>query len=425
MAFVPRLHIHHLGPIEDCDILMNRMMVLDGPQAAGKSTVAKAIFFFRTVKDLIFRRIFSERSDLLHLDVEYYLVNKFMQIFGLNYHIDADIKVSYYYAENVKITIYFSEESNPHLKVTMSDDILTFLREYENLSEGAISEGEKIREQLDDLFHDFQETVYIPAGRSMISLLAKQLTYIFVMLDDKQKNMIDYCTRNHIEQILKIKPFFEGGSEAFHRNLGSQDDTWKFTEEMLLKNMQRILHGQYEYLKGDEYFSFNSHGDQRKIKINFASSGQQEVLWILNIIFYYVLAQKKCCFIIEEPEAHLYPDAQKEIVEYIALALVEMNEGIITTHSPYILGALNNLLDARRVMDQGIDIIGLLEKYSLLEQQLLNRDEFSAYFVHDGKLEDAMDEETGMIRNELIDGASDRINSFADELFEMEYRNHE
>lgn len=45
------LAIKNLGPIKNCDIELSKMMVLDGPQAAGKSTVAKAIFFFRTIKN--------------------------------------------------------------------------------------------------------------------------------------------------------------------------------------------------------------------------------------------------------------------------------------------------------------------------------------------------------------------------------------
>lgn len=42
-------------------------------------------------------------------------------------------------------------------------------------------------------------------------------------------------------------------------------------------------------------------------------------MWILNVLFYYLLQGKKTYFIVEEPESHLYPDAQKLITEFIAL----------------------------------------------------------------------------------------------------------
>ena len=48
---MPKLIVHNLGPIQDCEIELENFCVLTGPQASGKSTVAKAIFFFRTIKE--------------------------------------------------------------------------------------------------------------------------------------------------------------------------------------------------------------------------------------------------------------------------------------------------------------------------------------------------------------------------------------
>ena len=46
-----KLIIHQLGPIEQCELECTRFMALTGFQASGKSTIAKAIYFFRTIKD--------------------------------------------------------------------------------------------------------------------------------------------------------------------------------------------------------------------------------------------------------------------------------------------------------------------------------------------------------------------------------------
>lgn len=46
-----RLIINQLGPIEKCELECTRFMTLTGFQASGKSTIAKAIYFFRTIKD--------------------------------------------------------------------------------------------------------------------------------------------------------------------------------------------------------------------------------------------------------------------------------------------------------------------------------------------------------------------------------------
>lgn len=44
------LHLHKIGPINDCRLTLDSFTILTGPQANGKSTVAKAVYFFRSVK---------------------------------------------------------------------------------------------------------------------------------------------------------------------------------------------------------------------------------------------------------------------------------------------------------------------------------------------------------------------------------------
>ena len=46
-----KLVIHRLGPIEHCALECTSFMTLTGFQASGKSTIAKAIYFFRTIKE--------------------------------------------------------------------------------------------------------------------------------------------------------------------------------------------------------------------------------------------------------------------------------------------------------------------------------------------------------------------------------------
>ena len=52
-----KISISKLGPIKDCEIPIKDFMVLTGPQASGKSTLAKSIFFFKNIKNLLFQQI--------------------------------------------------------------------------------------------------------------------------------------------------------------------------------------------------------------------------------------------------------------------------------------------------------------------------------------------------------------------------------
>ena len=119
----------------------------------------------------------------------------------------------------------------------------------------------------------------------------------------------------------------------------------------------------------------------------------------------------------------MYPNTQKDVAEYVVTALSEKNECLLTTHSPYILGTLNNILDARRLLDKGVDVSQIVteEKIPLLA----SKDEIGAYFVGDSEVVEALDDEIGLIKNELIDDASDVINNVADKLIEAERADNE
>lgn len=61
------------------------------------------------------------------------------------------------------------------------------------------------------------------------------------------------------------------------------------------------------------------------VAVGFTSSGQQESLWILNLILIFLLSERKVFLVIEEPEAHLFPEAQTEMVRLIVLLANQTN----------------------------------------------------------------------------------------------------
>ena len=155
----------------------------------------------------------------------------------------------------------------------------------------------------------------------------------------------------------------------------------------------------------------------RYVKLNYASSGQQEVVWILNVLFYYLLNGESTYFIIEEPESHLFPNSQKLVMEFIALVCNgNGNQLFLTTHSPYILGTINNLLYADKV-SKDVDESQLSRIIS--KNKWLNYDKVNAIFVQNGKIKSCLDEEFKSIENEVIDGVSEQINEDYDKMLEL------
>ena len=142
----------------------------------------------------------------------------------------------------------------------------------------------------------------------------------------------------------------------------------------------------------------------------------QESVWILNLLFYYLLQQKQVLFIIEEPESHLFPASQKYMTELITLVKNQGHSIVLTTHSPYVLGTLNNLLYAYTTREKEAR-----RADEIIPQELwLNFHNFDAWFVEDGTVENCIDSEIHMIQNERIDEISKVINDDFERLLELQ-----
>ena len=117
--------------------------------------------------------------------------------------------------------------------------------------------------------------------------------------------------------------------------------------------------------------------------------------------------------IVEEPEAHLFPDAQQEIIKLLSLMVNTTSSNILlTTHSPYILTSSNILLFASSIKKESVD--------TLIDRQLrICGDFFAADRVENGKLKSIFDVESQMIDIDYIDRISGDTNEVLDKLIEM------
>ena len=137
------------------------------------------------------------------------------------------------------------------------------------------------------------------------------------------------------------------------------------------------------------------------------------------MIFSVILNNQKVFLVIEEPEAHLFPKAQKEMIELISLMInATGSKVLLTTHSPYILTAANLVMYSSHV-----------EKDKKTENDVvpyeyrISADHVSAYMLRkEEKFEtiDLMDRENSMIDASKIDTVSEDMNMATDRLIELE-----
>ena len=134
------------------------------------------------------------------------------------------------------------------------------------------------------------------------------------------------------------------------------------------------------------------------------------------VLFTQLIIGNKNVNYIEEPEAHLFPIAQKYIVQIIAFLYNLNNINFITTHSPYILTAINNLILAYDVMNsKGENVVSEIVSKDLT----INFDDIAAYTIEDGILTSIKDKDTRLIGMNIIDSVSDDFANEFDKLLEL------
>ena len=266
---------------------------------------------------------------------------------------------------------------------------------------------------IDRIFEkNYRRHIFIPACRHSV-------IYEAVNESGVKRSQYDMFFSSIMKNIMNFKMFNETFDkndikEAYKKSDLTINDVYLRVNSMV--NIKKsILKGEYKWDRknNEEWIKFN---EDEKLPIEFTSSGQQEVLWILNILTMIMMVGRKTFIVIEEPEAHLFPNAQWELVKLISLVInTTKSEIVITTHSPYILSSFNLLKYASKVEKDEND--GIIKKYFRISDN-----DIAAFKLQYGKSIDIIGENEDFIKSEEIDGISEYINEKFEELLIKNYK---
>ena len=133
------------------------------------------------------------------------------------------------------------------------------------------------------------------------------------------------------------------------------------------------------------------------------------------------LVNDKYTYFIEEPEAHIFPFSQKRIVSLIALIYKKFGHSfVITTHSPYVLTAINNMILLDDVQSEvSSDKIGR----DFDPDFSIPYEDVRAYTFEDGVLVSILDDEARLVGESVIDSVSDEFENEFNTLLSLQHRN--
>lgn len=200
-----------------------------------------------------------------------------------------------------------------------------------------------------------------------------------------------------------------------------------------LYNYSDILNVKYKYVNDNDIIVMKN---GQEINIEDASSAVNSGIPLLTVFDNVVdsnypnlnrITHNLNCpyIIIEEPELNCFPTTQKKLMEhFISKIKYETNNGfdyynnlVITTHSPYVLTSLNNMIYAYKVGQSHAT-----EADKIIPRKYwLNPDDVSVYMLKEGGYEDIFDREEGLIKAEKIDAVTNLLNNQFSELLNLEF----
>ncbi len=388
-----KIYVANFGPVKKAELELRDINLLIGEQSIGKSTLAKIITILTDYLSLSSIILIGHTYWLLQLKeygIDIYNDDKYRIIFDLEegnkiFHLEiTENKVTSYLISNGKRIVQkdkmgmelFSLKPFYH-----KDYILKKINEASSKKD-----KDSLYKEFENITELFHNSLYIPAERIIYPVITKLLPALTLAKSTVSKNLLRFMV--DLENAKATYPKFD----------------------------MPILNISYQKENSDDYFILND-DNKKKFLLSFASSGIQSTLPLLLVLQYAIDHREYSSFVIEEPECNLFPAKQVELLKHI-IKLVKNDNRIltITTHSPYLLSALNNYLFAGTLATKyGDKIKSEIDKVLPVEYQLMPN-ECSVYSlgedINGGNIycKSLIDSRTGMIDYNSLDGISMKMN---------------
>ena len=446
------LTAHNFGPIKELDIDIPRLLVLIGDQATGKSTICEMIYAFRTViQNVIPNDPYMLVTRTIPLDIEEAesLAGKhFFSKFNRCYY-NEDSFLVYTVSNDYSIRVTFAE-GRPKASFSGTIEILfdDYNRAQERYATCKDAQNETTEDAVDNLRHISwglvralganRTTEYIEASRSgsKAPLLGRltasrggSLTEQIFRGCMNLINITDIREEKDVIEYLIGGPFVWGGTdEDGFITLGAGGVRESSLQKSVLsfQRLQRISRQLIGGVVADGtggQFELRLSGSATAVPYDCLSSGQKSMLPVITALLASTCELKSGKVLgtdvpfnsamIEEPESHLFPQKQFLFVKLLAAAMSfnERSSFIITTHTPYVLSAIQALIAFGKVKD--------VSKMSIDTKDMTpissDRADVEMYYLHDGTAASLREGESEFFDLTVIDRVSDEINAILDE----------
>lgn len=380
MLKLKTLQVKNFGPVSDATVKLRAINMFIGEQSIGKSTLAKLITIFTdyvSLCRLIQGGIIVWNNQLKDYNLDIYQNDPYYIV----YEMEEDDKKFHIEFLSGKISFFMKIHDTT---ITNAEEITSAIINLKKFyhQEKVIT---KIAQDLESntFLEIFTNSLYIPAERIIYSVLTNLMPALALANSTIPKNLLRFMV-----ELSNAKSEYP----KFHIDLLKVAFKHERSEDTIV----------LEYGKKD-------------IPMSAASSGIQSLVPLLLVLHYAISKREYSSFVIEEPECNLFPSKQVELLkEILKMVKYPTRTLTITTHSPYLLSAMNNILFAGMLTEKYGKKIKRYVDNIIPEDYQLNLCDCSVYSlgkdINDGVYcRSLIDEETGMIDYNSLDGVSEEL----------------
>ena len=437
------LTIQNFGPIKKAELDLRDVNVLIGPQASGKSalakiyTICKSPILFHSRRGKLIPKddsieflnnlepsIKEFEKSLAHFSIGSFFSNSSVISFvsethevhirngkiSFNDKLDVDGLTKLLSDKNyeeiekkLKVLCHKSDKFNFEYDWTIFEsrvlgrpDVKDPLLAYDNYRNSRNKDLDLTDKEIENLVFEAirfkndlytNKAIYIPAERTIVGLL-KQASLNFRNSGIPiPSHLMDYAAQYETATFKcnQLDLSFLGSNKVVYKNINGQD---------------RI------------YFNKTN-----SIPLTESASGFQSLIPMILPIHNLRTSEDEeinYSFVIEELESNLFPKAQYEVIKFLEGGRLDDEKKIdkgsnhtYTTHSPYVLSSLNNMLFAYKLGSRSKSA-KKIEKI-IPSECWIDPTKFSAFEIRNGKAYSIFNRKTGLIKENAIDSVSEDI----------------
>ncbi|MES2655561.1 MAG: hypothetical protein V4620_08230 [Bacteroidota bacterium] len=406
-----KLIIKNIGPIKNIDINISKVNIFMGEQSSGKSTIAKILSFCSWIeKDISFHQSFEK-----YTENNYYFVERLETFHKMKGYFNYDSEIIYVgeaisiIYKNELISIEWLETRFNYKKCKISyipsERSTVILPEMEKL--------ELPNNYLKSFLFDWFDTRKNYTVQNKFPIL--DIGIAFYYSEDNKESHIsnekyDILLSQASSGLQSITPLLTM-VHSLVDNINKQDKNSSYELDEVKAKVTQLIISEFVIKK---YFGQDFTGDMRKNKIQELnkkiSENDENVMALFQDyknIRNNLFRTHRTNLIIEEPEQNLFPSTQKQLIYKLLEYLVsDLDHSLtITTHSPYVLYAINNCILSYIVKEK---ISGKIKDKINCSNSSINPIEIKIYEIKDGTL-NCIQQQNGLIGENFFDNQMKQV----------------